>query len=226
MPIPLTKLKIDTNTKYKLEKKKQAELEKRKQKRLDLIEKNKKKAIEEVERRYTRKAEIKIKKIEKSVKDNYRKTIEKLVWKTPKPKKQSIKKIKQKAKDEFCKFCKISRADGYGYVITMDTKQRKHRTETVGWHLRPFQNYPQLAFEVDNCRPITQGTNRRQADSFWEERSQNVENELTIEKFMFMKKLARDKQLKNIKRDSKYYNDLYEYYKRENTRILANLKTK
>lgn len=113
------------------------------------------------------------------------------------------KSVREKAFEVFQKCMRLLRADDQWYVLLMDTKQKVLRTECDGWHYFPKHNYPSIAFDEDNCRPISKRWNKQQWDQEWLLWKDNLIEEIGIRSFERLE----EKKLKDkwIKRDRKYY---------------------
>jgi len=131
-----------------------------------------------------------------------------------KQKMPSVAKIKNKAHSAVQKYAKLSKMDKDGYVTLMDTGERVKRNDPKvnAGHLYGKKNYPHLAFCLDNIRPISRWTNKKQWDMYWYEWADNVEAKIGAEKFYIMQKIADDKIHKFIIYDHAYYQKQYEYY--------------
>lgn len=202
--------------------KKQAELKKR---QLSL-EAKKQEAIEKAKEAISIRYEKQLAKIAKSKQRELNKQIRKVVNLKPnKPKKKSDAKMKQNAYQEFQKYSKLSRMDKDGYVILVDTGERVYWRDCDWWHYRPKHNYPQLAFELDNVRPISKWTNKMQGDNVGIRWYDGMYDMVWAERYQELSSIADDKREKNrcVKRDRNFYNDIYQDYKQRNTALLAKL---
>ena len=85
-----------------------------------------------------------------------------------KQKMPSVAKIKNKAHSAVQKYAKLSKMDAEGYVTLMDTGERVKRNDPKvnAGHLYGKKNYPHLAFCLDNIRPISRRTNKKQGDMY------------------------------------------------------------
>lgn len=128
------------------------------------------------------------------------------------PKQRISTKIKQKAYTEIQKYARLLRANSKGMVKLADTWQRVHRTKAQWWHIYSKKNYPQLAFNILNIRPITSNTNRIQWESTWEWRY----NVLDKDDLEILHEVSEDKEKKNTVMWSQYYQDMYELYREKN----------
>lgn len=131
-----------------------------------------------------------------------------------KQKMPSVEKIKNKAHSAVQKYAKLSKMDAEWYVTLMDTGERVKRNDPVvnAGHLYWKKNYPHLAFDLDNIRPIKKRTNKKQGDMYWYEWADNVENHIWPERWLALYMKAENKQSKNLIRDHAYYQKQYEYY--------------
>ncbi len=85
-----------------------------------------------------------------------------------KQKMPSMAKIKNKAHSAVQKYAKLSKMDAEGYVTLMDTGERVKRNDPKvnAGHLYGKKNYPHLTFCLDNIRPISRWTNKKQGDMY------------------------------------------------------------
>jgi hypothetical protein len=77
-------------------------------------------------------------------------------------------------------------------------------------HMYPKHNFPQLAFDIDNIRPISPRWNKKQADNIadW------IDNTpLTNDAKNTLKAISEDKYLKTQTKDNTFYRWQYEKYK-------------
>lgn len=102
-------------------------------------------------------------------------------------------------------YARISRADKDWYVRLIDNNNVVKYTACDWWHLYPKQNYPQLVFHMDNIRPQSKWSNKRQWDNYWKEREKNVIDNIWLQAFWDMVAIAENKWLKNMIRDDSYY---------------------
>lgn len=147
--------------------------------------------------------------------------------KTTKKTSDSVTYWKDKALTEFQKRARLARSRSVypssdPVVITRDTMQEKPRNKKVnGWHIFSKHNYPHIAFELNNCRPITSQGNRMQGDQIGSRRP----NAIDQEDFDKLKALADDKELKrqfqsmNNEQKKEYYKSKYEEYKQKNDEL-------
>lgn len=211
---------IDQNKKYKekqrIEKSKK-KLEEKLQKRLE-SEKLKYDALKanniaKITSRYDKKLELRLKKI---AREYDRKRInEKKKIQGKEVKKKEPKNMKSKALAEIQKYAKLSRAylDWDKIMIYLyDKKITVELDKKVNWwHCYPQRNYPQLAFEVNNIRPISARWNKTQADNiaFWKINLPRAV-EITLDE------IAKKKILKNQIMDHRFYQDIIDKYKKLN----------
>jgi hypothetical protein len=99
----------------------------------------------------------------------------------------------------------------------VDKGTRVHRSESVAGHRRPKHNNPQLIFELDNLRPISNETNYNQLDRPGITRQDQFINQIWKQRFDELKAIAEDKSKKNELRDKQYYLNIYDASKRLNT---------
>lgn len=203
---------LETNKKYKEQQKilKQQELlDEKLNKRIEneklKYDKLKTLRVSQVISQYDKKLEKSISKCKRIYKNKKIDTRKKILWKPVKFRWPTDAKIKQRAFNMFQSYCRISRADSKLKVVLMDTGQKKWYQWCDGWHFYPKHNYPQLAFEVDNCRPISKRMNKRQWDMIWYEWADRLIQEIWILRYNELEKIANDSLLKNIVRDRNYY---------------------
>lgn len=126
-------------------------------------------------------------------------------------------KRKKKALSEFQKFAKLSRAyvnNNKICVVLMDKMKEVELSWNVHWwHCFPQWNYPQLAFDIDNCRPISWWWNRQQLDTVGL-RLENLKPSIQD----YLKDKSENKQEKRSDRDSDFYIEKYNQYKILNKR--------
>ncbi|HCB51686.1 TPA: hypothetical protein DEP21_03885 [Patescibacteria group bacterium] len=81
-------------------------------------------------------------------------------------------------------------------------------------HCYPQRNYPQLAFDIRNVRPISNWENKKQADTIG-----NWVVNIPKETQKYLKKKSEDKENKEEKnklRDVNYFIDMYNLYHEKN----------
>lgn len=161
------------------------------------------------DRRCERKLKQKLKKEEewyklalKLLKDPEFKKKEKKIW---------LKEMKKLAFDKFQLYCRLLRCDKNQNLRLVDTLEYVHYKKAQWWHYFSKFNYPHIAFEVINCRPITQTTNQIQWDQEWLYRKENLINIIWQEKFDELLKLANSEQQKIIY-DIEYYQQKFSYF--------------
>lgn len=133
-----------------------------------------------------------------------------------KPLKKKELSMKQKAFKEFQLYCRISRANSRWYVTMVDNLKDVHYTECQWWHFYPKHNYPHIAFNQLNCRPISRQCNRMQGDNVWERWRDNLVLITGKMPVLGLDELASDKDAKNQIFHNTYYREQYEYYKARN----------
>ena len=145
-----------------------------------------------------------------------------------KQKMPSVAKIKNKAHSAVQKYAKLSKMDAEGYVTLMDTGERVKRNDPKvnAGHLYGKKNYPHLAFCLDNIRPISRRTNKKQGDMYWYEWEKAVEAKIWSEAWLDLYMKAENKQKKALVRDHNYYQGMYETYNAWNLEILHKLDDK
>ena len=124
-------------------------------------------------------------------------------------------KRKQKALKEIQKYSKLSRAvysTEWPKVFLTDKLVWVKLTSTVnGWHVYSQKNYPQLAFDERNIRPISSQENRRQGDTT-AERKVNIPREDRE----YIEERSKDKSMKRKTYTHNDYVTIYEKYKAKN----------
>lgn len=145
-----------------------------------------------------------------------------------KQKMPSVDKIKNKAHSAVQKYAKLSKMDAEWYVTLMDTGERVKRNDPKvnAGHLYGKKNYPHIAFDLDNIRPISRWTNKKQGDMYWYEWADNVERHIWPERWLDLTMKAENKQKKALVRDHNYYQGMYETYNAWNLEILHKLDGK
>lgn len=142
------------------------------------------------------------------------KVVRRAIWRKPLKKKE--KSMKQKAFAEFQLYARISRAYSRWYVTMVDNLKRVHYTECQWWHFYPKPNYPHIAFNPLNCRPISRQCNRMQGDNIGDRWRDNLVLLIGKMPMLELDSLARDKDLKSRVLDNTYYREQYELYKAKN----------
>jgi len=124
------------------------------------------------------------------------------------------KKMKDKALEEIQRYAKLSRAgitSDWVFINIWDksTPAIVELTKHVNWwHVYGQKNFPHMAFEIDNIRPISWFSNKMQGDQIaqWKVNlPMDIQNRLEI--------LAADKESKNQIRDHKFFQDIIDKYK-------------
>ena len=127
------------------------------------------------------------------------------------PKDQTVSKVKAKALTEIQKYTKLSRAvltDNWIVIQVMDKMEQVPLDSKVnGWHVYSQRNYPNLAFDIKNIRPITSWWNRKQLDTTGE---RIVNLPIKIQKYLI--KRSNEPKKKQI-RNRAFYEWIIEQYK-------------
>jgi hypothetical protein len=193
-------------------------LEARKQKEIDRYEKKRKKLMDyEIKRMKEREKINEAKKINKAIKQwtTRKRKLRDTTKKLEKPAfVKSIPKLKKEALEEIQRYAKLSRSvwsTEWPRVFLVDKLERVPLKWVNGWHCYPQSNYAQLAFNLNNIRPISSIWNRKQLDTIWE-RKKNLPKEV-IEKLDIE---AENKTVKRSMRDRKFYEAIIEKYKELN----------
>lgn len=219
MLLPLSMTSLEVNEKYKQEQKIQKtkelleeKLNKRRKSEQVKYSALKEKRVAQINIQYDKKLEKSLSKLEKKYKFKTIDTRKKILNQKVKFRWPSDAKIKQKAFNMFQSYCRLKRANHNLRVILMDTGASKWYQGCDGWHFYPKHNYPHLAFEVDNCRPISKRMNKRQWDMIWYEWSERLIQEIGILRYNELEQIANDPFIKNIVRDRKYYQEKLDKY--------------
>lgn len=177
----------------------------------------------EIENYYNKKLEKRTKKI---VSEYNRKRIDKKKLILGKPIKEKVeKKSKEKSKalKEIQLYSKLSRIEIRDWVLMVWLADKNIYTDLLDvewnirsdiqwWHCYPQKNYPQLAFDINNIRPISILTNRRQKDTIGEwKKNLPTETQIHLEK--------KSQEIKQL-RDCVWYREQYERYKTLNDNLL------
>lgn len=135
--------------------------------------------------------------------------------KPPLKSKREIKKMSQKAYIETQRYARLKRANSEGMVYVLDIKEYLvwNDPSICSGHLYSKGKHPQVAFNIDNIRPITKGHNKRQAENFGDRWVGEVEKIIGIHKLNKLRKLAMDASLKNELRDYTYFDNMYTVFR-------------
>ena len=106
-------------------------------------------------------------------------------------------------------------------VLQVDTDVMVHYSKCQGGHLYPKHNFPQLAFVIENVRPISAFGNKRQGDQIGYSRMDKTP--LTLKEKQTLKEISENKSLKNIRLTTEDYRAIYEKYKEINSDLSKNL---
>jgi len=202
-------MSLDHNRKYKHRKKIKAKLKKLAS---DCIKKQKQRS-ESIERQIVKQREKKTSIDKLFNPKKAKKKVKKRIIK-----KYSFKVIKNLAFKEFQLYCKLFRSwskDWKIYVLAYDILVVRSIHSVQWWHVYSKYNYPHIAFDVDNCRPILPSTNKSQFDKIgdW-----FCKVPLSIEaKRNLVEKAENPWHILELK-TKKYYIEKYEYYKELNNK--------
>lgn len=131
------------------------------------------------------------------------------------PEDKTIWKVKSKALKEIQKYAKLSRAYIFWWVIMIFLYDKQISVvldkKVNWWHVFSQRNYPQLAFDIRNIRPISSWGNRKQLDTTAERIVNIPDKDQEYLKQKSIKKLD-----KNTIRDRKFYIEIIEKYKKLN----------
>lgn len=204
---------IEHNKKYKGKKKKEIE----KKKSASNYQKKLKQRHKSIERQIVKQREKKFIILSKPISKKAKKKTKKKIKKT-----FSFKKIKDLAFKEFQLYCKLFRSWSKNwkiYVLAYDIWVVCSISRVQWWHVYSKHNYPHIAFDVDNCRPILPSTNRSQFDKYWE---WFCKVPLSSEAKQKLKEKA-ENWIRETLYTKKYYELKYEYYKELNRNEYARL---
>lgn len=161
--------------------------------------------------RYDKKLEKRLSKIGKIYDRSRINKKKKILGKEIKIKLPSLGKMKEKALTVIQLYAKLNRAVllTTGIRIYLYDKQiRVYLDKNVNWgHVYGQRNYPNMAFEVDNIRPISSWSNKQQWDQIaqWKE---NLPKDIQNKLWNFSKNL----EAKNKLRDHKFYQWIIDKY--------------
>ena len=132
-------------------------------------------------------------------------------WKvTEKKEVIGFKKMKTMAFNKFQLYCRLSRCDNDWFLTLIDSWKRVHYKKAQWWHYFSKKNYPWIAFDTDNCRPISWITNKLQSDQeglFWQ---RNLISHIWYERFDALVSRSRQKEHKILTID--YYRDMFDNF--------------
>lgn len=195
-------------------------LEKYYNKRVEYIEvQNKKyynnlmfKSTDKVKMYYIQRAEKALKKKLKREEKDFKTALK--LFKNPTYEKKelhlSFRDIKKMAFDKFQLYCRLSRCDKNQMLRLIDTWEFVHYKKAQWWHYFSKFNYPWIAFEIINCRPITQKTNRIQWDQEWLYWKENLIKTIWIDNFEMLIELSNQKTWQIY--DYNYYHEKYNHF--------------
>jgi len=207
----MKKIKNEYSIKRKRENKieiKKKQLDYKYSKMLDLrkekLEDKKKKELDRFKRKYQKLMEIELHNLTHKRKRSI-------------PKDKTKSKDKAKALKEIQKYSKLVRAkktDKWIMVFVIDKQKRVPLDKKVNWwHCYPQSNFAQLAFDIDNIRPITSRWNKQQLDNIWEWKKY-----LPKEIQEKLEKKSKNKWLKWSMRDKNFYLQIIKTYKELNSK--------
>lgn len=176
----------------------------------NLMQNKMKEKIEKLKSQTEEKYERKIKRLEKNKLLRAEKKARKLLGKKQTIKSEnsteSFKYLKAQAFYRFQMRSKLLRTDENWYVVCLDNWEKRFWIGdwVDGGHIYSKHNYPQLAFDILNCRPITKRANKKQGDTIGTRFPKMKET---------LEPIAKDESLKNIKKDRQYYKQKLEELK-------------
>lgn len=143
--------------------------------------------------------------------------------KTIKRTSDSVKYWRSKAYTEFQLYARISRADSDGRVMFWDGTYWYYNQNCDWWHIYSKHNYPHIAFEILNCRPIGKQKNKMQ----WDNTADWQAICLSKKDQWYLWGIAQDAtpEYKKQFQTKEYYQEQYEKYKELNKVELERLKT-
>lgn len=179
-------------------------------------EKKKQEAIEKLKDQYDRKKQNNESKINKLYKTKLNNEKRKIKWKEVKET-RSIKAIKKKAFHEFQRaMVELNQSDWKVFVF--DKLTWVDVNKAVWWHIYSKFNYPHLAFDENNCRPITNYTNRIQWTLCWLDIRPEVKRKLWHNGVDNLKRKAENKELEQeyikLQRNYWYRDNKYLFWAR------------
>ena len=121
-----------------------------------------------------------------------------------------FKKMKTMAFNKFQLYRRLSRCDKDWMLTLIDMWTRVHYKQAQWWHYFSKKIYPRIAFDTENCRPITQRTNKLQSDQEWLFRKDNLIKEMWVKRFDELQKKSKNKEDKILTVD--YYRDMFEKF--------------
>lgn len=136
-----------------------------------------------------------------------------------KPLKKKERSMKQKALAEFQKYCKLARCNvKTGLLTLVDTGEvvKWNDKKVNAWHYYPKHNYPHLAFDLDNCRPISRMTNKLQGDNVGLRRRPQLALAMGSMNINRLDDRAKGKKAENVIYDNNFYNTMYSQLKELN----------
>mgnify|MGYP007049864496 CR=1 FL=1 len=212
---------IEQNKKYKLEKKIEKlkkDYEKKLKKTQLSLEQKRQEHLQKMSSAINTKYDKKLARIKKKQQEQLEKKKREILGKK-KLKKHTKTKSKDKAKalKEIQKYSKLVRAkktDKWIMVFVIDKQKRVPLDKKVNWwHCYPQSNFAQLAFDIDNIRPITSRWNKQQLDNIWEWKKY-----LPKEIQEKLEKKSKNKWLKWSMRDKNFYLQIIKTYKELNSK--------
>jgi len=107
-------------------------------------------------------------------------------------------------------YARLIRCDKDGMLRLVDTGKLVHYKKSQWWHYFSKFNHPNLAFEVNNIRPITQRSNQMQWDQPWLYRKDNLIWIIWQEQFDHLE--AMSKEPKGELKTKEYYQTRIDHY--------------
>lgn len=204
---------ITINDEYKKEKAKQQLIDKHKkylEKQKDTLLKRQKQQIAKASQKIKLRYSKRIKRIEDSKNKKLNNDLRTLEWKAPLKKNMPSEsristKVKQKAFVMFQLRCRLSRADSEWMVMLLDRWYKVHYKTCDAGHYYPKSSYPHIAFEPDNCRPISKFMNKQQWTLVWLQRNEWLVKTIGAKRMDRLKAMSNDKENKNKVMYSSYY---------------------
>lgn len=165
--------------------------------------------------RYDKKLEKRLSKIAREYDNRKSEKRFKVYWKVIKTKLPTLSKMKNKALSEIQLYAKLIRAWTEMWLPTVylvDKKAATHISQSVNWwHVYGQRNYPHMAFEIDNIRPISWFSNKMQGDQIaqWKVNlPEDIQDKLQA--------MSDNKSAKNELRNHTFYQNIIDKYKKLN----------
>ena len=138
-----------------------------------------------------------------------------------KKKDKGVRRSKNRSFSEVQKHARLLKCDDNGDLITIDWQPRRWNG-CQGGHMYPKYNFPHMIFEIDNIRPQTARSNKKQLDTVNHELLEEVKIRIWQKKYDALIKRANNNTLKAKYRikPAEYYDKKYRKYKKLNDKIM------